>query len=52
MQRRLTRGEEAHRLGRIRRLMATTPDWKKWFTIDLETLIVRVIQQPQWKAQE
>jgi hypothetical protein len=38
----LTRSERALRLGRIRKLIAITPDWEKWFIIDLEKLEVHV----------
>jgi hypothetical protein len=39
----LTAAERSHRLGRIRRLIALTPDWERWFSIDLEHLTVHVV---------
>jgi hypothetical protein len=34
--------ERARRLARIRRLMATTPDWQRWFSIDWERMELHV----------
>jgi hypothetical protein len=48
--RRLTPAQSALLLGRIYRLMATTPDWQRWYEIDLETLTVHIIPKPEWKV--
>jgi hypothetical protein len=39
------------RLGRIRRLIITTPDYQQWFHIDLENLTVSVKPYPAKKKE-
>jgi hypothetical protein len=34
--------QRALRLGRIRQLMATTPDWRRWFWIDWKRMELHV----------
>jgi hypothetical protein len=50
MRRRLTLEEQALRAGRIRRVIATTKDWPRWFFVNLETCTLHVIPYPQTGA--
>jgi hypothetical protein len=52
MRRRLTEAELAHRLGRIRKFIAVTPGWTKYFWIDMENYVLHVIIPQEWKQNE